>query len=341
MIYARLTDTSSNVSYINSNGIVLDATAPVISGVEDGKSYCSAKTVTITEKYIASVTVNGKPVTLNNNNQFTLSEANGEQTIVATDQAGNRSANMIVTVNDGAHNNLLHIPAKNATVTQAGNIEYWNCEDCGKYFSDKDGKNAIELKNTVIAKLSPAKEQSVSSFAPLKLKATSTRNKTVKLSWSKVSGAKKYIVYGAMCGKKMKKIKTTAGKSYTIKNLKAGRYYKYMVVAYKTVQGKQVSASISKVVHTTVKGGKYGNATKITVKKINPIKKGKKVTLKATVKNSSKKVKTHVKLRYESTNTKIATVSSKGVITAKKKGVCYIYVFAQNGIYKKVKVSVK
>lgn len=104
---------------------------------------------------------------------------------------------------------------------------------------------------------------------------------------------------------------------------------------------KQVSASISKVVHTTVKGGKYGNATKITVKKVNPIKKGKKVTLKTTVEDSSKKVKTHVKLRYESTNTKIVTVSSKGVITAKKKGVCYIYVFAQNGIYKKVKVSVK
>lgn len=128
VIYARLTDTSSNVSYINSNGIVLDATAPVISGVEDGKSYCSAKTVTITEKYIASVTVNGKPVTLNNNNQFTLSEANGELTIVATDQAGNHSANMIVTVNDGTHHNLLYIPSKSATVTQAGiSLNFQGC----------------------------------------------------------------------------------------------------------------------------------------------------------------------------------------------------------------------
>ena len=59
------------------------------------------------------------------------------------------------------------------------------------------------------------------------------------------------------------------------------------------------------------------------------------------MKNSKKKVKTHVKLRYESTNTKIATVSSKGVITAKGKGVCYIYVYAQNGVYKQVKVTVK
>lgn len=360
VIYVKLTDQSNNVAYINSDGIVLDRTVPVISGVENGKAYCSAKTVTVTEKYLASVTVNGKPVTLNKNNQFTLSEAKVAQTIVATDKAGNRSANMTVTVNDSSHYNLLHIPAKSATVTQEGNIEYWQCKECGKYFSDKDGKHAIERKDTVIDKLSPVKEPSVSSvtntitkantdkgdvkgssFAPLKLKAASTKNKTVKLSWSKVRGAKGYIVYGALCGKKLKKIKTTKGLSYTIKNLKAGKYYKYMVVAYKTVQGRQVSASISRVVHTAVQGGKYGNATKITVKKINPIKRGKKITLKATVKNSSKNVKTHVKLRYESTNTKIATVSSKGVITAKKKGVCYIYVFAQNGIYKQVKVTVK
>ena len=217
--------------------------------------------------------------------------------------------------------------------------------------SSTQSKDAIKLNNNeqyvssvtnTITKTNTDKgDVKGSSFAPLKLKATSTKNKTVKLTWSKVRGAKGYIVYGAMCGKKLKKIKTTKGLSYTIKNLKAGKYYKYMVVAYKTVQGKQVSVSISKVVHTAVKGGKYGNATKITVKKINPIKRGKKITLKATVKNSSKKVKTHRKLRYESTNTKIATVSSKGVITAKKKGVCYIYVFAQNGIYKKVKVTVK
>ncbi|MGN0489572.1 MAG: PT domain-containing protein [Ruminococcus sp.] len=180
-----------------------------------------------------------------------------------------------------------------------------------------------------------------SKFAPLKVKAVSTKNKTVKLTWSKVSGAKGYIIYGANCGKTMKKLKTTTAKSYTLKNLKKGKYYKYMVVAYKTVNGKQVVTSISKITHVAVKGGKYGNATKITVKKISPIKKGKKATIKATVKNSKKNVKTHVKLRYESTNTKIATVTSKGKITAKKKGTCYVYVYAQNGVCKKVKITVK
>ncbi|MGN0462684.1 MAG: hypothetical protein ACI4HZ_09610 [Ruminococcus sp.] len=240
---------------------------------------------------------------------------------------------------DSTNHNLEHIPAKKATVTQEGNIEYWHCKDCEKYFSDKDGKKTIELKDTVIAKLPAENEQSC--FAPLMLKATSPKDKTVKLTWTKLKGVKGYIVYGVRCGNDLKKIKTVKGNSYTIKNLKKGKYYKYMVVAYKTVNGKQVTISNSKVAHVAVKGGKYGNATKITVNKINPIKSGKKLTLKATVKYSKKNVKTHVPIRYESTNTKIAKVNSKGVITAKAKGVCYVYVYAQNGVYKQVKVTVK
>lgn len=54
---------------------------------------------------------------------------------------------------DSTNHNLENIPAKAATFTEAGNIEYWHCKDCGKYFSDKDGKNSIDLKDTVIAKL--------------------------------------------------------------------------------------------------------------------------------------------------------------------------------------------
>ncbi|MGN0488269.1 MAG: Ig-like domain-containing protein [Ruminococcus sp.] len=205
----------------------------------------------------------------------------------------------------------------------------------------QSGQSVSKVTDTIAKTDTDNGDVKGSKFAPLKVKAVSTKNKTVKLTWSKVSGAKGYIIYGANCGKTMKKLKTTTAKSYTLKNLKKGKYYKYMVVAYKTVNGKQVVTSISKITHVAVKGGKYGNATKITVKKISPIKKGKKATIKATVKNSKKNVKTHVKLRYESTNTKIATVTSKGKITAKKKGTCYVYVYAQNGVCKKVKVTVK
>ena len=100
IIYVRLTDKAGNTDYICSDGIVLDGTSPVITGIEDGKTYCEAQTVTITEKYVDTVTVNGTAVTLDENGSFTLSPADGEQKIVVTDKAGN-TTEMTVTVNDG------------------------------------------------------------------------------------------------------------------------------------------------------------------------------------------------------------------------------------------------
>ena len=127
VIYAKLTDASGNVTYINSDGIVLDSIVPGISGVENGKTYCSAQTVTITEKYIESVTLNGNPVTIDGNNQFTLPAAEGEQTIVVTDKAGN-TAEVTVTVNDG-HN----------YEWQNENGQYWKkCSSCGDETVKKD-----------------------------------------------------------------------------------------------------------------------------------------------------------------------------------------------------------
>ena len=100
IIYVRLTDNAGNTDYICSDGIVLDGTSPVITGIEDGKTYCEAQTVTITEKYVDTVTVNGTTVTLDTTGSFTLAPADGEQKIVVTDKAGN-TAEMTVTVNDG------------------------------------------------------------------------------------------------------------------------------------------------------------------------------------------------------------------------------------------------
>ena len=100
IIYVRLTDNAGNTDYICSDGIVLDGTSPVITGIEDGKTYCEAQTVTITEKYVDTVTVNGTAVTLDATGSFVLSPADGEQKIVVTDKAFN-TAEMTVTVNDG------------------------------------------------------------------------------------------------------------------------------------------------------------------------------------------------------------------------------------------------
>ena len=129
VIYAKLTDKVGNVSYLSSDGIVLDATAPVITGIENGKTYCSSQTVSVSDnETIGSVTVNGTAVTLDANNQFILNPAEGTQTIVVTDKAGNASAEMTVTVNNG-----------HTYEWQSNNSQYWQkCKYCDYETAKKD-----------------------------------------------------------------------------------------------------------------------------------------------------------------------------------------------------------
>lgn len=209
VVYAMLVDESMNITYLRSDRITLDNIRPVIGGIENGKPYCEAQTVTVDEKYVDTITVNGTKVTLDENNSFTLSPADGEQKIIVTDKAGN-TAEMTVTVNGGHtfgewvsngdgthsrectvdgckgvetmacsggkatctekavcevcgkaygepdpknHTDLKHIDAKAATKTAEGNIEYWHCGGCDKYYSGKDGINEIKKADTVTAKL--------------------------------------------------------------------------------------------------------------------------------------------------------------------------------------------
>ena len=188
------------------------------------------------------------------------------------------------------------------------------------------------------------KDAADSTFAKLQLKGVAKSKTSVKLTWKKVSGANGYIIYGAASGKKnkMQLVADVTGSSYTVKGLKAGKSYKYVVRAYKLVHGDKRIMEVSKTIHVTTKGGKYGNPTSITnVKSRVNVKKGKKLTLKPRMK-VSKKIKNRItKFRYESSNKSIATVSSKGKITAKKKGSCTVYIYTQNGCCKKVKVKVK
>ena len=211
IVYAMLVDESLNITYLRSDRITLDNVQPVIGGIEDGKTYCEAQTVTVDEKYVDTVTVNGKAVTLDENGSFVLTPADGEQKIVVTDKAGN-TAEMTVTVNDGHtfgdwtsngdgthtrkctvdgcngietkdcsggkatctenavcevcgkdygeldpknHTDLKHIPAKAATEDSEGNIEYWHCKVCGKYYADAEATKEITDADTVTKKLPP------------------------------------------------------------------------------------------------------------------------------------------------------------------------------------------
>ena len=209
IVYAMLVDEGLNITYLRSDRVALDNIQPVIGGIEDGKTYCAAQTVTITEKYVDTVTVNGAAVTLDESGSFTLAPADGRQRIVVTDKAGN-TAEMTVTVNDGHtygewtsngdgthtrqctadgcsgletkdcsggkatcteravceacgkaygelnannHANLKHIDAKAATKDTEGNVEYWYCSGCDKYYADADATKEIAKAATVTAKL--------------------------------------------------------------------------------------------------------------------------------------------------------------------------------------------
>ena len=100
IVYAMLVDESMNITYLRSDRVTLDNVQPVITGIEDGKTYCDAQTVTVDEKYVDTVTVNGMEVELDENGSFVLSPADGGQRIVVTDKAGN-TVEMTVTINDG------------------------------------------------------------------------------------------------------------------------------------------------------------------------------------------------------------------------------------------------
>ena len=158
IVYVMLVDENINITYLRSDRITLDNIQPVISGIENGKTYCEAQTVTVDEKYVDTVTVNGTVVTLDADGGFVLPPTNGEQKIVVTDKAGN-NAEMTVTVNnghtfgkwvsdnDGKHTRKCTVDGCDAFETEncsGGNAtctEKAVCDVCGKAYGEFDGTN--------------------------------------------------------------------------------------------------------------------------------------------------------------------------------------------------------
>ena len=158
IVYVMLVDENINITYLRSDRITLDNIQPVISGIENGKTYCEAQTVIVDEKYVDTVTVNGTAVTLDADGGFVLLPTNGEQKIVVTDKAGN-NAEMTVTVNnghtfgewvsdnDGKHTRKCTVDGCDAFETEncsGGNAtctEKAVCDVCGKAYGELDGTN--------------------------------------------------------------------------------------------------------------------------------------------------------------------------------------------------------
>lgn len=183
------------------------------------------------------------------------------------------------------------------------------------------------------------------------LKASTTKSKAVKLSWSKVEGAAYYKVCGAVCGSKMSVLKKSTDKlSFTVKSInkkkiKLHKHYKFYVTAYDKNDKKLAKSITVHYIAGNTKGDE-ANVTKVTLDKSKlSVKKGKTAKLKVTktVYGGKKHIsKGHGTATYfTSDNPSVATVSSKGVIKGIKKGTATIYVQDNGGAYAKVKVTVK
>ena len=233
-------------------------------------------------------------------------------------------------------------------------------EKVGKYpilVSQKEGANpnySITFKNgTFTIEQKDQSKLNGNAIEKLKLPLLLAKgkggNKSITISWLRYSGASGYEAYWSYCdGKKnYKKFATVKNNKLTVthKKLKNNRDYKYYIAAYRMENGKKIYLAKSNVLHVAMKQSKFTNAKSITLnKKKVTLKVNKTFKIQAKVKLESKKKKQmiHEKAyRYYTDNSNVATVSKKGVITAKAKGSCLIYVLTNNGVYQKIKVTVK
>lgn len=183
-------------------------------------------------------------------------------------------------------------------------------------------------------------------FFLMKGKGTGTR---IDLTWDKVKGATGYDVYWSYCNGKNnfnKLANVPKSQKYADKNLNNKREYKYFTVAYKMSGGKKVYLGRTNTVHVAMPYAANTNVLKVTVNKTKAnLAKGKtfKITKKVKLENPKKKALNHLtkKERFITSNAKVATVSSAGVIKAVRKGTCTVYVMSENGVCAKIKVTVK
>ena len=314
---------------------------------------------------------------------------NGTATITVTSVSGNYTATVAVTVKIPVEIEKISIEAEKETLTKIGEstelkvkIEpenadaqklIWKSENEMIAAVDENGKVTAIGNGTAIITVTTEDEKNTASititvkipdepvinktkgFGRLKVRSVNQTKTSITLEWSKLDGVDGYLVYGNRCNTNTKTYKyqklatITNGRTWTHKNLKKGTFYKYIVKAYKIVDGKKVVTDTSVSIHVITQGSKYGIAKSVSVTKIGNKKNALKITLKkgktaqivAKEIKKDKKIRHHRNLCYESSNTAVATVTPEGLIQAVGKGTCTIWVYAQNGVYVALTVTVK
>ncbi len=196
-------------------------------------------------------------------------------------------------------------------------------------------------------------------FHRLRLGVSKTKKDKLTLKWKEESEADGYMIFGNMCNHdgekhKMELIETVPAKVHklTISDLKEDTYYKFRVVAYKLVDGERVAISKTPVIHMPTKG-KHGTEKAVLIEKVGKkvynqedgisitLAKGKKRMVTASIVTDGKPIDQHRGLVYESTDENIVSVTADGQLQAVGAGECTIYIYAQNGTYNTIDVTVR
>ncbi|MCD7715707.1 MAG: Ig-like domain-containing protein [Lachnospiraceae bacterium] len=254
------------------------------------------------------------------------------------------------------HKSVTHTAAKAATCAATGNIEYWYCADCGKYFSNSALTAEVSAGSLTTAKLTThtygawttttaatalatgaqtrtcsvcgqTETQTIAKLTPtITVNATSIKLKKKQSTTAlKVSGLAEGDSVASWKSSNTKIVTVTSKGKITAKS-KTGTAY--ITITLKSGLTKKVKVTVQKSAVKT---------TKITVpSKTVSIKKGKTYTIKPTI----SPITSVQKVTYSSSNKKVATVNSKGKITAKKKGTATITVKSGSKSVK-IKVTVK
>lgn len=188
--------------------------------------------------------------------------------------------------------------------------------------------------------------------------ARMTAGKTnLTISWNSIQGAAGYDIFFTPCkhhdkNLDCKKVKTIKGNKickWTESGLNKGTPYKAYVKAYVMENDKKSYVGTSPMIYIYTDNGTkiYTNAKSVSVNKSKlTLEKGRSSKIEASVTKMKKKKELMPEsyaptLRYMTSDSRIATVSSDGDISAKGKGSCDIYVYAHNGVSEQIKVTVK
>lgn len=153
----NLTDISGDDNW----DAVLESTAQTLTVQNNGESF-----IIFADGNVALDAYNAgfaaawqQTASFNENEQWYLYEMAARNEVTITGKAAGttsiRVGNTIfnITVTEGHQHALTAVAAKDATCTEPGNIAYWYCADCGKYYSDEAASTEISQASTVISAL--------------------------------------------------------------------------------------------------------------------------------------------------------------------------------------------